>query len=239
MWIQQLYHNINSSFFATFSDGSPWRMFPLRSGTQAVSRSPEPAAICSGKTDQARDAKTHFLSIRFYLITPQGIVLDFFFQVFFFFFFQNASLETITTTPCTCFLCILERLTWRDWTFSRVGGEHVNTGTKVRGGEVCESGGEKDALGCFLITAQKMNMSGRVVFGKGRLPPKHLSFILPQTDPLRKGGRPAGGKKRLFSFSIRCRVGIIRGRTKGKPLECNLLIFFLSFNTPKRLLNNI
>lgn len=91
---------------------------------------------------------------------------------------------------------------------------------KVRGGEDCESvgGGKRTPLACFLITAQKMNMSARVVFGKGRLPPKHLSFILPQADPARKGGRPAGGKKRLFSFSIRCRVGIIRGRTKGKPL---------------------
>lgn len=91
---------------------------------------------------------------------------------------------------------------------------------KVRGGgEISKSVGEKDALACFLITAQKMNMSARVVFGKGRLPPKHLSFILPQTDAVRKGGRPAGGKKRMFSFSIRCRVGIIRGRTKGKALE--------------------
>ncbi|XP_075883209.1 glutamate receptor-interacting protein 2-like isoform X2 [Nelusetta ayraudi] len=61
-----------------------------------------------------------------------------------------------------------------------------------------------------------MNMSARVVFGKARLPPKHLSVILPQTDPLRKGGRPAGGKKRMFSFSIRCRMGIIRGRTKDE-----------------------
>lgn len=73
--------------------------------------------------------------------------------------------------------------------------------------------------GCFLITGQKMNMSARVVFGKGRLAPKHLSFTIPQTDSVRKGNRPAGGKKRMFSFSIRCRLGIIRGRTTGKDDE--------------------
>lgn len=97
----------------------------------------------------------------------------------------------------------------------------------------------KEALACFLIAAQKMNMSARMVFGKGRLPPKHLSFILPQTDPSRKGGRPAGGKKRMFSFSIRCRAGIIRGRTKGsKPLKATCFFFFcclgsLSFYIPE------
>ncbi|XP_023154447.1 glutamate receptor-interacting protein 2 isoform X2 [Amphiprion ocellaris] len=61
-----------------------------------------------------------------------------------------------------------------------------------------------------------MNMSARVVFGKGRLTPKQLSFAFPQTDSLRKGSRSAGGKRRMFSFSLRCRLGIIRGRTKDE-----------------------
>ncbi|XP_047424488.1 glutamate receptor-interacting protein 2-like isoform X1 [Mugil cephalus] len=59
-----------------------------------------------------------------------------------------------------------------------------------------------------------MNMSARVVFGKGRLSPKQLSFAFPQTDSLRKNSRSAGGKRRMFSFSLRCRLGIIRGRSK-------------------------
>ncbi|XP_076596813.1 glutamate receptor-interacting protein 2-like isoform X3 [Chaetodon auriga] len=67
-----------------------------------------------------------------------------------------------------------------------------------------------------LITGQKMNMSARVVFGKGRLAPKQLSFAFPQTDSLRKGSRSAGGKRRMFSFSLRCRLGIIRGRSKDE-----------------------
>lgn len=58
-------------------------MFPLHSGSQAVSRSPEPGAICSSKTDHARDVKTHFLSVSFSLITPQRIEFEF---IFFFFF---------------------------------------------------------------------------------------------------------------------------------------------------------
>ncbi|XP_035988669.1 glutamate receptor-interacting protein 2 isoform X1 [Fundulus heteroclitus] len=61
-----------------------------------------------------------------------------------------------------------------------------------------------------------MNMSARAVFGKGHLTPKQLSFAFPQTDSLRKGGRCAGGKRRMFSFSLRCRLGIIRGRTKDE-----------------------
>ncbi|XP_030279146.1 glutamate receptor-interacting protein 2-like isoform X3 [Sparus aurata] len=61
-----------------------------------------------------------------------------------------------------------------------------------------------------------MNMSARVVFGKGRLAPKQLSFAFPQTDSLRKGSRSTGGKRRMFSFSLRCRLGIIRGRTKDE-----------------------
>ncbi|XP_036960793.1 glutamate receptor-interacting protein 2-like isoform X1 [Acanthopagrus latus] len=61
-----------------------------------------------------------------------------------------------------------------------------------------------------------MNMSARVVFGKGRLAPKQLSFAFPQTDSLRKSSRSTGGKRRMFSFSLRCRLGIIRGRTKDE-----------------------
>lgn len=79
----------------------------------------------------------------------------------------------------------------------------------------------------FLATGQKMNMSARVVFGKGRLAPKQLSFAFPQTDSLRKGSRSTGGKRRMFSFSLRCRLGIIRGRTKGKADVC--LVFYLFF----------
>ncbi|XP_038127232.1 glutamate receptor-interacting protein 2-like isoform X3 [Cyprinodon tularosa] len=61
-----------------------------------------------------------------------------------------------------------------------------------------------------------MNMSIRAVFGKGHLTSKQLSFALPQTDSLRIGSRSAGGKRRMFSFSLRCRLGIIRGRTKDE-----------------------
>ncbi|XP_063319209.1 glutamate receptor-interacting protein 2-like isoform X2 [Pelmatolapia mariae] len=61
-----------------------------------------------------------------------------------------------------------------------------------------------------------MNMSARVTFGKGRLTSKQLFFAFPQTDSLRKGSRSAGGKRRMFSFSLRCRLGVIRGRTKDE-----------------------
>lgn len=79
-----------------------------------------------------------------------------------------------------------------------------------------ESVGKRTASIFFLVTGQKMNMSARVVFGKGNLTPKQLSFAFPQTESLRKGSRGAGGKRKMFSFSLRCRLGIIRGRTKGK-----------------------
>ncbi|XP_029362167.1 glutamate receptor-interacting protein 2a [Echeneis naucrates] len=61
-----------------------------------------------------------------------------------------------------------------------------------------------------------MNMSARVVFGKGRLTPKQFAFSFPQSETLRKGSRASGGKRRMFSFSLRCRLGIIRGRTKDE-----------------------
>lgn len=44
--------------FVMFRAGSLQRKFPLHSGRQAVPHSPEPSAICSCKTDIARDAKT-------------------------------------------------------------------------------------------------------------------------------------------------------------------------------------
>lgn len=81
---------------------------------------------------------------------------------------------------------------------------------------------KEDRIHFFLVTGQKMNMSARVAFGKGRLTPKKLSFAFPQTDSLRKGSWSAGGKRRMFSFSLRCRLGIIRGGTKGKA-DCNIL----------------
>ncbi|XP_029477384.1 glutamate receptor-interacting protein 2a isoform X1 [Oncorhynchus nerka] len=56
-----------------------------------------------------------------------------------------------------------------------------------------------------------MNMAGRVICGKGRTAnPKLFTPAFSQTDSIRKGG----GKRRMFSFSLRCRLGIIRGRTK-------------------------
>ncbi|XP_062418367.1 glutamate receptor-interacting protein 2-like isoform X2 [Pungitius pungitius] len=55
-----------------------------------------------------------------------------------------------------------------------------------------------------------MNMSARLAFGKWRLTPQQLSFGLPQVDP------PRGEKRRMFSFSLRCRLGVIRGRTKDE-----------------------
>lgn len=72
---------------------------------------------------------------------------------------------------------------------------------------------------------QKMNLSARVAFGNGRLVPKHVYFTVPQLDFLRKSNRSSGGKKRMM-FSLRCRLGIIRGRTTGKiePLTCLILL---------------
>ncbi|KAF7210008.1 transcript variant X1 [Nothobranchius furzeri] len=64
-----------------------------------------------------------------------------------------------------------------------------------------------------------MNMSARIVFGKGRLAPKQLSFALSQTDSLKKGSRSAGGKRRMLSFSLRCHLGIIRGRAKVDGMQ--------------------
>ncbi|KAG7520624.1 glutamate receptor-interacting protein 2-like isoform X1 [Solea senegalensis] len=55
-------------------------------------------------------------------------------------------------------------------------------------------------------------MSAKVIFGKGRLTPMQLSFAFPQSESLRKSGRSSGGKRRMFSFSLRCRLGIIKGR---------------------------
>uniref|UniRef100_UPI003AAFD93D glutamate receptor-interacting protein 2-like n=1 Tax=Centroberyx gerrardi TaxID=166262 RepID=UPI003AAFD93D len=61
-----------------------------------------------------------------------------------------------------------------------------------------------------------MSMSARLIFGKGHLNPKLFTLAFPQADSLRKGSRSAGGKRRMFTFSLRCRLGIIRGRTKDE-----------------------
>nr|XP_029519711.1 glutamate receptor-interacting protein 2-like isoform X2 [Oncorhynchus nerka] len=54
-------------------------------------------------------------------------------------------------------------------------------------------------------------MADRVICGKGRMGnPKLITLAFSQTESMRKGG----GKRRMFSFSLRCRLGIIRGRTK-------------------------
>lgn len=59
-----------------------------------------------------------------------------------------------------------------------------------------------------------MSVSARLAFGRGRLLPKHVSFTFPQSDSLRKSIWTPGGKKKMM-FSLRCRLGIIRGRTTG------------------------
>ncbi|XP_034028553.1 glutamate receptor-interacting protein 2-like isoform X2 [Thalassophryne amazonica] len=58
-------------------------------------------------------------------------------------------------------------------------------------------------------------MSARILFGKGHLSPKQYSTFA-QTESLRKGSRSAGEKRRMFSISLRCRLGIIRGRGKDE-----------------------
>nr|XP_040049725.1 glutamate receptor-interacting protein 2-like isoform X1 [Gasterosteus aculeatus aculeatus] len=55
-----------------------------------------------------------------------------------------------------------------------------------------------------------MNMSARLAFGKWRLSPQQLSLGLPPA------ASPRGEKRRMFSFSLRCRLGVIRGRTKDE-----------------------
>lgn len=104
----------------------------------------------------------------------------------------------------------------RGWNSSREGGEHANS----RAGRLgCLRERERrvgDRIHFFLAKGQKMNMSVRVVFGKGHSAPKQLSFTFPQAEPLKKDGRSAAGNKRMFSFSFRCRLGVIRGRTKDE-----------------------
>lgn len=48
----------NIHCFGIFSAGLLQRKFPLHSGSQAVPHSPEPSAICSSKSDIAKDTKT-------------------------------------------------------------------------------------------------------------------------------------------------------------------------------------
>ncbi|XP_054639255.1 glutamate receptor-interacting protein 2-like isoform X1 [Dunckerocampus dactyliophorus] len=55
-------------------------------------------------------------------------------------------------------------------------------------------------------------MSARIVFGKAHLTRKQVSFGFCQPD-LR---RSSHSKRKMFSFSLRCRLGIIRGRTKDE-----------------------
>lgn len=180
--------------------------------------SPEPSAICSCKTDNARDAKKTKHNI--YLAT-EGSELP---TMFVFFGGGTGTVLDLNLSSFkkkktyTCFRSGPGRLTWEDWKFSREGGEHENSraGRDYDVYEMLRVSGRGRNPFFSLVTGQKMNMSARLVFGKGRPAPKHLSFAFPQTDSLRKGSRSAGGKKRMFSFSLRCRLGIIRGRTKGK-----------------------
>ncbi|XP_061837214.1 glutamate receptor-interacting protein 2-like isoform X2 [Nerophis lumbriciformis] len=57
-------------------------------------------------------------------------------------------------------------------------------------------------------------MSARLVFVKAHFAPKQVSFGFCQPD-LRRSLN-LGGKRRMLSFSLRCRLGIIRGRTKDE-----------------------
>lgn len=59
-------------------------------------------------------------------------------------------------------------------------------------------------------------MATRVVIGNGSGNAKLFTLALSQTDFMRKGPRAAGSKQRMFSFSFRCRLGFIRGRSKGE-----------------------
>lgn len=89
----------------------------------------------------------------------------------------------------------------------------------------------------FRQIGRKMNLSARVAFGNGHLAPKHVYFTFPQSDSLRKSSRSSGGKKRMM-FSLRCRLGIIRGRTTGKVWAINAWGFFcLNLSSPKILQN--
>ncbi|KAM8830727.1 glutamate receptor-interacting protein 2-like isoform 2-T2 [Synchiropus picturatus] len=59
-----------------------------------------------------------------------------------------------------------------------------------------------------------MIMSARVVFGKKHFTPMQLHFAFSQEDLRRKSNRATGGVRRMFSFSLRCRLGFIQGRAK-------------------------
>nr|XP_061802229.1 glutamate receptor-interacting protein 2-like [Nerophis lumbriciformis] len=59
-----------------------------------------------------------------------------------------------------------------------------------------------------------MNMTATLVLGKGHLTPKQVSFIFCQPDQ-RRSVHSGGGPRRMF-FSLRCRLGFARGRTKDE-----------------------
>ncbi|XP_056131298.1 glutamate receptor-interacting protein 2-like [Lampris incognitus] len=77
---------------------------------------------------------------------------------------------------------------------------------------VLMSGGRRGFA--FPAEGRKLNMSMRSIFGKGRPHHKHFILAFPQTESIKKTSLSADVKRRMFSFSLRCRLGIIRGRTK-------------------------
>ncbi|XP_061618545.1 glutamate receptor-interacting protein 2-like isoform X4 [Phyllopteryx taeniolatus] len=60
-----------------------------------------------------------------------------------------------------------------------------------------------------------MNMA-RLVFGTGHVAPKQVSLGFSRPEHGRRSVHTAGGKRRMFSFSLRCRLGIVRGKTKDE-----------------------
>lgn len=188
-------------------------MFPLHSGRQAVPHSREPSAICSCESDNARDGKAEFFCLKKQsacgCLEPKevnypgcfGAVLDLNVSLF---FKEPAPVSGKTHLRG---LEVLQRgrTTWKQQ--GRPGVQCLQDAESIR---------SRTEPIFLIVTGRKMNLSARVVFGKGHLAPKHLSFSFPQTDSQRKGSRSAGGKKGMFSFSLRCRLGIIKGRTKGK-----------------------
>ncbi|KAG7267295.1 hypothetical protein CRUP_000293 [Coryphaenoides rupestris] len=52
------------------------------------------------------------------------------------------------------------------------------------------------------------------MFGKGKPTAKRFSLAFSSADSARKGMGSSSDGKRMFAFSLRCRLGVIRGRTK-------------------------
>ncbi|XP_019743992.1 glutamate receptor-interacting protein 2-like isoform X2 [Hippocampus comes] len=67
-----------------------------------------------------------------------------------------------------------------------------------------------------LSPVNAMSTSTRLAFGKGHLKPQQVSFGFSQPDLLRRSAHSAAGRRRTFSFSLRWRLGIVRGRTKDE-----------------------